>query len=72
MTDRPPHSILADHLPLLRAALGVLDDGASARLFHRTVRSRLELREAYLDRLASLGLPLELAETQLEDLGLTN
>lgn len=72
MAERSPHTILDDHLPLLRAALGVLDDGAVAQLFHRTVRSRYELREVYRDRLASLGLPLELAEAQFEALGLTD
>lgn len=53
------------HLELLHHALTDLDAGRSVRLFGRWVRNRRQAREAYLDRLACVGVPGELGEDLL-------
>lgn len=70
MTQERPHDQIIDrHLPLVERALVDVRAGGRPRLFGRRVTSSLQAREAFLDRIASLGVPSELGAARLESLG---
>lgn len=67
--ERPPHQIIEHHLPLVERALVDVRAGGRPRLFGRRVATTEQALEAFLDRVASLGVPTELGRARVEALG---